>query len=92
MFRQAIQRQPLPKYLCMDNDPLYLIHQWEANPWILEATEIKTAPHVPLSHPFIERLIGTIRRECLDRTFFWTTAAMFSPSRSLVTNRRRSTM
>jgi hypothetical protein len=29
---------------------------------------------VPLSHPFVERLIGTIRRECLDRTLFWTTA------------------
>src|SRR6266852_2176179 len=29
---------------------------------------------MPLSHPFIERLIGTIRRECLDRTLFWTTA------------------
>jgi hypothetical protein len=26
----------------------------------------------PLSHPFVERLIGTIRRECLDRTLFWT--------------------
>jgi len=25
-------------------------------------------PYVPLSHPFVERLIGTIRRECLDRT------------------------
>ena len=25
-------------------------------------------------HPFIERLIGTIRREYLDRTLFWTTA------------------
>jgi len=25
-----------------------------------------------MSHPFIERLIGTIRRECLDRTLFWT--------------------
>jgi hypothetical protein len=24
------------------------------------------------SHPFIERLIGTIRRECLDRLLFWT--------------------
>ena len=23
-------------------------------------------------HPFIERLIGTVRRECLDRTLFWT--------------------
>jgi hypothetical protein len=28
---------------------------------------------VPRSHPFVERLIGTIRRECLDRTLFWTT-------------------
>jgi putative transposase len=24
-----------------------------------------------MSHPFIERLIGTIRREYLDHTFFW---------------------
>jgi hypothetical protein len=32
------------------------------------------APYVPLSHPFVERLIGTIRRECLDRTLFWTAA------------------
>jgi hypothetical protein len=29
---------------------------------------------IPLSHLFIERLIGTIRRECLDRTLFWTAA------------------
>jgi hypothetical protein len=26
------------------------------------------------SHPFVERLIGTILRECLDRTLFWTAA------------------
>src|SRR5258705_4044605 len=26
------------------------------------------------SHPFIERLIGTVRGECLDQTLFWTTA------------------
>ena len=25
-------------------------------------------------HPFVERLVGTLRRECLDRTLFWTTA------------------
>ena len=24
--------------------------------------------------PFVERLVGTLRRECLDRTLFWTTA------------------
>ena len=28
-------------------------------------------PYVPLSHPFMERLIGTTRRECLDHTLFW---------------------
>jgi transposase InsO family protein len=36
--------------------------------------DIKTVPYVPLSHPFVERLIGTIRRECLDHTIFWTAA------------------
>jgi hypothetical protein len=30
-------------------------------------------PYVPLPHPFVERLIGTLRRECLGRTLFWTT-------------------
>jgi putative transposase len=35
---------------------------------------IKTVPYAPLSHPCVERLIGTIRRECLDRTLFWTAA------------------
>jgi putative transposase len=28
-------------------------------------------PYVPVSHPFMERLIGTIRREYLDRMFLW---------------------
>jgi putative transposase len=31
-------------------------------------------PYVPLSHPFVERLIGTVRREYLDQTLFWTAA------------------
>jgi hypothetical protein len=26
---------------------------------------------VPLSHPFVERLVGTIRREFLDHVLFW---------------------
>ena len=28
-------------------------------------------PYVPISHPFVERLIGTCRREFLDKTLFW---------------------
>ena len=38
---------------------------------MLDIEELKSIPFVPRSHPFIERLIGTLRREYLDRTFFW---------------------
>jgi len=41
-----------------------------------------TVPYVPLSHPFVERLIGTIRREYLDHTFFWTTIDLESNSQN----------
>src|SRR6476620_6507277 len=74
MFKQAIRGAGLPKYLSSDHDPLYRFHQWEANLRILGITEIKTVPYVPWSHPLVERLIGTIRRECLDRLLFWTAA------------------
>jgi len=79
MFRHAIgARRATPKYLSSDHDPLFRFHQWQANLRILEVTEIKTVPYLPLSHPFVERLIGTVRRECLDRTLFWTTADLES--------------
>jgi putative transposase len=74
MFHRAIRGHSLPKYLSSDHDPLYRFHQWQANLRVLEVTEIKTIPYVPLSHPFVERMIGTVRREYLDRTLFWTTA------------------
>jgi transposase InsO family protein len=74
MFNRVIQTQRLPKYLSSDHDPLFRYHQWQANLRVLDIQEIKTVPYVPLSHPFVERLIGTIRREYLDQTLFWTTA------------------
>jgi len=74
MFNQAIRGQSVPKYLSSDHDPLYRFHQGQANLRVLGVREIKTVPYVPLSHPFIERLIGTIRRECLNRLLFWTAA------------------
>jgi putative transposase len=55
-------------------NPLYRFHQWQANLRVLEVQEIKTVPYVPVSHPFVEHLISTVRREYPDRTLFWTTA------------------
>jgi hypothetical protein len=73
MFNQAIRSvTTFPQYLSSDHDPLFRFHRWEANLRILDVREIKTVPYVPWSHPFIERLIGTIRRDGLDRLLFWT--------------------
>jgi putative transposase len=74
MFNRATAGHTAPTYLSSDHDRLFECHQWQANLRILDVDEIKTVPYVPLTHPFVERLIGTIRRECLDRLLFWTAA------------------
>lgn len=70
MFNSIIGGNKSPRYLSSDNDPLFMFHRWKANLRILEVTEVNTVPNVPLSHPFVERLIGTIRREYLDHVPF----------------------
>lgn len=59
-------------YARCQGGPLYRFHQRQANLRIIEICEIKTVPYAPLSHPFVERLTGTLRRECLDLLLFWT--------------------
>ena len=71
MFSRIVSGSAPPTYLSSDNDPLFEFHRWKANLRILDVEEIKTVPYVPLSHPFVERLIGTIRREYLDQVPFW---------------------
>ena len=71
MFSRASAAQNLPKHVSTDHDPLFRFHRWLANLRVLEIDEIKSVPYTPVSHPFVERLIGTIRREHLDRVFFW---------------------
>jgi hypothetical protein len=66
MFNKIITMKLLPKYLSSDNDPLFLFHRWQANCRIQDIKEIKSVPHVPTSHPFIERLIGSVRRDILE--------------------------
>ena len=72
MFSHAIRGPLSPTRLSADHDPLYRFHQWHANLRVLRVTEVKSVPYVPVSHPFVERLIGTLRRECVDRMLFWS--------------------
>ncbi len=72
MFNHAICGVGSPRYISSDNDPLLKFYRWKANLRIPEVTEVKIVPYLPISHPFVERLIGTIRREYLDLVPFWT--------------------
>ncbi len=71
MFNDAVRGQGAPRHLSTDHDPLFEEHRWHAHLRVLEIDEIKTVPYVPMSHPFVERLIGTMRREFLDHMLFW---------------------
>ena len=61
MFNHAIRGLSRPTRLSSDQDPLYRFHQWRANLRVLQVTEVKSVPYVPLSHPLVERLIGTLQ-------------------------------
>ena len=82
MFIKAISKMGAPKYLSSDNYPLFTYQQWEANLRILEADELKTVPYTPSSHPFVERLIGSVRLELLNQVFFWNTVDLERKLRS----------
>jgi transposase InsO family protein len=71
MFNRIIVGTRMPRYLSSDNHPVFEYHRWKTNLSVLGVDEIKTVSYVPVSHPFIERLIGTIRREFLDHVLFW---------------------
>ena len=71
LFNAAIHGRGAPRHVSTDHDPLFEAHRWKASLRILEIDEVKTVPHVPVSHSFVERLIGTMRRECLDHVLFW---------------------
>jgi transposase InsO family protein len=55
-----------PRYLLRDRDHVYgAAFQQRVQHMGIE--EMLTAPRSPWQNPYVERLIGSIRRECLDR-------------------------
>ncbi len=66
--RQLLEAFPwdsTPRYLLRDRDGSYGEKFQETTRW-LGIREVLTAPHSPWQNPYVERLIGSIRRECLD--------------------------
>jgi transposase InsO family protein len=67
--RQLIEAFPwdtAPKYLIRDRDKIFGLES-ERTVLNLGIEEILISPHSPWQNPYVERIIGSIRRECLDR-------------------------
>jgi transposase InsO family protein len=66
--RQLLEAFPCdraPRYLLRDRDGIYGEKFHEAASW-LGIREVLTAPRSPWQNAYVERLIGSMRRECLD--------------------------
>src|SRR5262252_7593602 len=54
-----------PQYLLRDRDRIYG-NEVRSRISSLQIEEVLTAPRSPWQNPYVERLIGSIRRDCLD--------------------------
>ena len=64
-----------PKYLMRDRDAI-LGGAVVALTKSLGIEEVVTAPRSPWQNPYVERLIGSIRRECLDQVIVWNETSL----------------
>ena len=63
---EAFPDEEAPRFVIRDRDGIYgQIFQTRVASMGID--EVVTAPRSPWQNPFVERLIGSIRRECLDR-------------------------
>jgi putative transposase len=62
---EAFPWETAPRYLLRDRDAIYGA-VFSSRVQALGIREVKAAPRSPWQNPYVERLIGTLRRECLD--------------------------
>jgi putative transposase len=62
---RACPWETAPRYVLRDRDAVYG-GAFSSRVQTMGIHDVKTAPRSPWQNPYVERLIGTLRRECLD--------------------------
>ena len=62
---EAFPFETAPKYLLRDRDRIYG-QEFRKQVEIMNINEVLSAPRSPWQRAYVERVIGSIRRECLD--------------------------
>jgi putative transposase len=69
-MREAFPWDEAPRYVLRDRDAIYG-RAFADMTRDMGMEEVLTAPRSPWQNPYVERLIGSIRRECLDHVIVW---------------------
>jgi transposase InsO family protein len=69
-MRDAFPWDEASRYVRRDRDAIYG-GDFAALTRAMGMEEVLTAPRCPWQNPFVERLVGSIRRECLDHVIVW---------------------
>jgi transposase InsO family protein len=88
-LREAFPWDTAPRYLLRDRDRIFgadLVTQVKA----MGIQQVLSAPRSPWQRAYIERVIGTIRRECLDHVIVFSEASLYRHLRRFVDYYHRS--
>src|SRR5207244_12614400 len=75
---------PRPRYLLRDSDRIFG-QAFSKQVQDMALQELLSAPRSPWQRAYIERVIGTIRRECLDHVVVLNEASPYRQVKSFVT-------
>jgi transposase InsO family protein len=67
---EAFPFDTAPRYLMRDRDSIYG-KRFRTRAQSLHIEEVISAPRSPWQNPYVERIIGSIRRECLDHVIIF---------------------
>jgi putative transposase len=82
-LREAFPWDSAPQYLLRDRDRIFGV-EFTKQVEDLGIEEMLSAPRSPWQRAYIERVIGSIRRECLDHVIVYNEASLYRQMKSFV--------
>jgi hypothetical protein len=73
-LREAFPLDEAPRYLIHDRD--HAFDSLRATAQAMGTDDVRTAPRAPWQNPFVERFIGSARRECFDHVIVFNEAGL----------------
>jgi transposase InsO family protein len=73
---EAFPFEQIPRYLLRDRDGIFGGGEFREQVKAMGIQEVLSAPRSPWQRAYVERVIGTLRRECLDHLIVFNEASL----------------